>query len=70
MYKNLSLELRRKNITQSVVASVLNCTERTVTNKLNGTTSFSIDEAFTIHKNILPEFTMEYLFATDAEQSA
>lgn len=70
MYMNLSHELRRKNITQSAVASVLKCTERTVTNKLNGTTSFSIDEAFSIRKNLLPEFTMEYLFATDTDQSA
>lgn len=66
MYANLAQELRRKSISQSAVARMLNCTERTLTNKLNGTTEFSFDEAITIWKNLLPEFTLDYLFDKQA----
>ena len=65
MLANLSYELRRKNITQNVVARMIGVTDKTLTNKLNGTTAFTVDEAFIINKNFLPEYTMDYLFATD-----
>lgn len=67
MLKNLNHELRRKNITQNAVARMLGVTDKTLTNKLNGTTAFTVDEAFTINKNLLPEFTMDYLFAPSSE---
>ena len=65
MLANLSHELRRKNITQNVVARMIGVTDKTLTNKLNGTTEFTINAAVTIRNNLLPEFTMDYLFATD-----
>lgn len=64
MLNNLNYELRRKNITQNAVARMLGVTDKTLTNKLNGTTAFTVEEAFSIKKNLLPEFTMEYLFAS------
>lgn len=65
MLYNLANALRTKKITQSAVARTLGVTDKTLTNKLNGVTSFTVDEAFIINKNFLPEFTMDYLFATD-----
>lgn len=65
MLYNLANALRTKKITQSAVARTLGITDKTLTNKLNGVTSFTVDEAFIINKNFLPEFTMDYLFATD-----
>ena len=62
MLSNLSNELRRKGISQNTVAKLLNCTDRTLTNKLSGATEFSISEALSIWKNLLPEFTIDYLF--------
>lgn len=62
MYGNLTQELRRKGISQSAVARMLNCAERTLTNKLNGTTEFTFGEAMSIWKDLLPEFTLDYLF--------
>lgn len=62
MYGNLCIELRKKNIAQKAVSELIGCTERTMTNKLNGTTDFTISEAFLIHKNLLPEFSMDYIF--------
>lgn len=67
MLNNLNYELKRKNITQNAVARMLGVTDKTLTNKLNGTTAFTVEEAFSINKNLLPEFTMEYLFAPSAD---
>lgn len=69
MLSNLASELRRKGISQSAVAKMLNCTDRTLTNKLNGTTEFSFNEAMAVWKNLLPEFNLDYLFA-DTDQPA
>lgn len=70
MYGNLRDELRRKNISQRAVANLLNCTEKTVFNKISGATEFTIGEAFLIHKNLLPEFGMEYIFSSSSAPSA
>lgn len=70
MYGNLSNELKRKNITQKVVADLIKCTEKTANNKILGKTDFTISEAFAIHKNLLPEFDMDYIFfATDSHSA-
>lgn len=66
MYGNLSSELKRKNIAQKVIADLLKCTEKTANNKICGVTDFTISEAFAIHKNLLPEFDMDYLFTRTA----
>ena len=66
MYGNLSSELRRKNIAKKVIADMLGCTEKTINNKMSGKTDFTISEAFMIHKNLLPEFDMDYIFASTA----
>lgn len=66
MYGNLCNELKRKNITHRVVADLIKCTERTVSNKISGDTDFTVSEAFTIRKNLLPEFNMDYLFSRTA----
>ena len=71
MYGNLSTELKRKNITQKVVADLIKSTEKTANNKILGKTDFTISEAFSIHKNLLPEFDIDYLFTrTDDHRSA
>lgn len=69
MLANLNRELRRKNISQRTVAKMLDVSEKTIVNKMNGTTEFTVGEAFMIHREILPEFTMDYLFA-ETDQSA
>lgn len=66
MYGNLSNELNRKNITRRVVAELINCTEKTVDNKIKGQTDFTISEAFEIHRNLLPEFDIDFLFSRTA----
>lgn len=63
MYGNLELGLRNKNITVKTVAGLLDCSEKTVRNKIDGLTDFTICEAFSIHRNLLPEYAMDFLFA-------
>jgi plasmid maintenance system antidote protein VapI len=54
-------ELRRKNITNKAVAELIGAAEKTVVNKLNGTSEFTISEAIAININLLPEFNLSYL---------
>lgn len=61
MYKNMIKELSNKNITNKAVAELIGTTEKTVYNKLNGKTEFTISEAMTINTNLLPEFTLAYI---------
>lgn len=61
MYGNMITELRRKNITNKAVAELIGTGEKTVVNKLNGTSDFTIQEAMTINENLLPEFRLSYL---------
>lgn len=62
MYEILEAELRKKNISNAAVASLLNCSEKTFYNKLHGNTEFTLTEGFLIHRNLLPEYNIDYLF--------
>lgn len=66
MYANLVNELRNKKITNRVIAELIGCDEKTVFNKLNGKSDFSITEGLMIRHNVLPEFDMDYLFTRTA----
>lgn len=61
MLGNMIAELRRKNITNKAVAELIGAAEKTVVNKLNGTSEFTISEAIAININLLPEFNLSYL---------
>ena len=61
MLGNMIFELRRKNISNKAVAELIGSTEKTVVNKLNGTSEFSVSEAMAINVNLLPEFKLSYL---------
>ncbi len=66
VYSNLAAELRRKNITQKTVGDLIGCSEKTVFNKMNGNTEFTVPEAIAINTNLLPEFKLTYLFTRTA----
>lgn len=61
MLVNMVKELRRKNITNKAVAELLGVTEKTVFNKLDGSSEFTVSEAVSININLLPEFRLSYL---------
>jgi hypothetical protein len=62
-YCNLKGELAKNNISKTKVAEVLGLHINTVTNKLEGSSSFSIEEAFKIKTQLLPYCDLSYLFA-------
>lgn len=70
MLGNMISELRRKNISNKAVAELIGSTEKTVVNKLNGTSEFSISEAMAINVNLLPEFNLSYLCAETPRPTA
>lgn len=61
--KNLSAEMARFGITNSDIQAVLSCSGKTVTNKLNDATEFSVSEAIKVRDTLFPGFRIEYLFA-------
>ncbi len=65
-YPNLYAELARNGMSKKEFASFLGVAERTIANKLNGKSEFTISEARKII-SIFPECTSEYLFAEGDE---
>lgn len=63
--KNLSAEMARFGVGVSDLQRILNCTDRTVRNKLSGVTEFSVNEAFAIRDALFPGLRIEYLFQSD-----
>lgn len=68
MYENLIEILKRKGISNKAYAEFLGLSEKTVWNKLQGKTEFTLGEAQKTCKLICPEYKMDYVFA--AKQTA
>lgn len=68
MFKNLRNALSDKGITLKAYAEFLGVTEKTIQNKMNGKTEFTLAEAVKTSNFLLPEYRLDYLFAraTDA----
>ena len=65
--KNLVAEMARYGVRISDIQNLLNCSERTVRNKLNNERDFTIPEALKIRNTFFPGMSIEYLFATEPE---
>jgi plasmid maintenance system antidote protein VapI len=65
MYGNLKQAMAIKNVTIDSLARLLNIHRNTVSNKLDGDSSFNIEEAILISNIVFPEYRPEYLFASD-----
>ena len=62
MKQNLKSALERKGISNRAVCELLSISEKSLYNKITGATDFTVSEALMIMRNLLPEYTMEYLF--------
>jgi plasmid maintenance system antidote protein VapI len=62
MYRNLEAEMARHGILKKDVAETLKVRHATVYDKMNGKSSFTLDEAFKIRNTYFPELAIEYLF--------
>ena len=63
--KNLVAEMARYGVRIADIQNLLNCSERTVRNKLNNERDFTIPEALKIRSTFFPGMSIEYLFATE-----
>lgn len=64
-YLNLKAEMAKKGVSIENLSKVLGLHRNSVSNKINGATSFSIEEAEKIHKIFFPEKKLLYLFEKD-----
>lgn len=70
MYANLEGELRKKNITRQMIANDMKLNVSTVSRKLTENGRLKLNEAYKIRDLYFPSLSIEYLFATDDNQSA
>lgn len=62
MYNNLLAEIARKRLTKQDIREEIEVSQSTFYSKLNGDTSFTLDEAIKIYKTFFPETDFLYLF--------
>lgn len=67
MYHNLRAEMARAGVKVSDLAEALDITEKTVSKKMRGETSFTIDECQIIRDTFFSGCTLDYLFKTGEE---
>lgn len=60
--RRLEQEMRRFNVTIFDIQDTLNCSEKTVRNKLNGATDFTFSEVKKIRNSLFPGMEIDYLF--------
>ena len=68
--KNLLAEMARSGIRVQDIQNLLGCTDRTVRNKMDGKTKFSVNEALKIRNALFPGLRVEYLFADEDQKMA
>ncbi len=59
---NLKKEMAGADVSIEAIAAELKVHRNTVSNKLDGASKFTIDEAFKIHDKFFPTVGMAYLF--------
>ena len=62
MMNRLEKEMRRYNVSCWDIVDLLGCSEKTLRNKLTGTTGFTYKEVQLIRNAFFPGMTLEYLF--------
>lgn len=62
MQRNIEKLLPQWNVTLYDIQNLLKCSERTVRNKLSGTTDFTYSEVKSIRDNLFPGMSIDYLF--------
>lgn len=72
MYANLKAVMAMKGVTIDAIATLLGVHRNTASNKIDGDTEFTYDQAQAIQETFFPEYNARYLFrrATSAEKTA
>lgn len=64
-YGNLKAEMGRRDITIEAIAKALHIHRNSASNKVNGSSSFSIEEAMIVKDTFFSDLDYEYLFQTE-----
>lgn len=67
MYYRLKIELSRRGYTIEKFASMLSISEKSLRNKINGTTEFTWSEVLAIRDLIDPDMLLEELFKKESK---
>ena len=67
---NLKGEMAKNGITIEAIAKLLGIHRNSAANKINGDSSFTIDEAITIQRSFFPKLTLRYLFEKGSEDGS
>lgn len=59
---NLRKEMMRSKITQKDISEILGITKKSVNEKINGHTEFTLKEIQLIHESYFKGLTLDYLF--------
>ena len=59
---NLKGEMAKRSIKIEDIANVLQIHRNSASNKINGDTAFSIDEAVKVKEALFPELSLKFLF--------
>lgn len=62
--KNLKAEMARAGVSKEDIMNLLGCSIKTVNNKLDEVTDFTVPEAFKIRDTYFANLRMEYLFCS------
>lgn len=62
MYLNLKTEMERIGVTREQIAILLDIHRNSVANKLDGRSSFTIEEALRLREKYFPYADFQYLF--------
>lgn len=65
MFINLDKAIHKKRINKTDLAQLLGVTYNTVCAKINGSSTFTLDEALKIHESNFPEYDFKFLFFKD-----
>ena len=66
-YLNLIGEMAKRKVKNESIAQELGIHRNSVYNKLNGESSFSVDEAIRIRDTFFPGYDIKYLFLVDVQ---
>lgn len=68
--KNLKAEMARYAVSNLDIQKLLGCSDKTVKNKLNGETAFTVSEALKIRETFFKGYRISYLFAQDIQDES
>ncbi len=66
-YGNLKAEMGRRDVTIESIAKLLQIHRNSASNKVNGSSSFTIEEASIIKSAFFPNLELEFLFEKEDE---